>query len=89
MSCKNKPNVILVLTDDQGYGDLGCNGNPIIKTPNIDKFSKESIQLTNFHVGPTCSPTRAGLLTGHFANSTGVWHTIGGRSILRKDECTI
>lgn len=84
-----RPNVILVLTDDQGYGDLGCTGNPIIETPNIDRFHGESVHLTDYHVGPTCAPTRAGLLTGHCANSTGVWHTIGGRSLLRRDEWTL
>lgn len=85
----NKPNIVFILTDDQGYGDLGCGGNPIVKTPNIDAFSEESVRLTNFHVGPTCAPTRSGLMTGHYANSTGVWHTVGGRSLLRKDEWTI
>ncbi len=84
-----KPNIIFVLTDDQGYGDLGCTGNEIIKTPRIDEFSQKSINFTNFHVGPTCAPTRAGLLTGHYANSTGVWHTIGGRSLLRENEWTL
>ncbi len=84
-----QPNVIFILTDDQGYGDLGCTGNPILKTPHIDQFYNESIRLTNFHVGPTCAPTRAGLMTGHYANSTGVWHTIGGRSLLRKEEWTL
>jgi arylsulfatase A-like enzyme len=84
-----KPNIIFVLTDDQGYGDLGCHGNNMIKTPNIDLFYEESTRLANFHVGPTCAPTRSGLMTGHYANSTGVWHTIGGRSLLRKDEWTI
>lgn len=84
-----QPNVVLVLTDDQGYGDLGCTGNPWVQTPNIDQFYKESVRLTNYHVGPTCAPTRAGLMTGHYANSTGVWHTIGGRSLLRKNEYTL
>jgi len=84
-----QPNVILVLTDDQGYGDLGFHDNPIVQTPAIDAFARESIRFTNYHVGPTCAPTRAGLYTGHYANSTGVWHTIGGRSLLRKDEWTI
>lgn len=83
------PNVVFVLTDDQGYGDLGCHGNPVIETPNIDAFHDESIRFTNFHVGPTCAPTRAGLLTGHYSNSTGVWHTIGGRSLLRRNEWTL
>jgi arylsulfatase A-like enzyme len=84
-----KPNVVFVLTDDQGYGDLGCAGNTIVQTPNIDKFYYDCIRLTQFHVGPVCAPTRAGLMTGHYANSTGVWHTYGGRSLLRKDEWTL
>jgi arylsulfatase A-like enzyme len=84
-----RPNVILVLTDDQGYGDLGCHGNELIKTSNIDRFYGGSARFTNYHVGPTCAPTRAGLMTGHCANSTGVWHTIGGRSLLRENEWTI
>jgi len=84
-----KPNVVFVITDDQGYGDLGCTGNSIINTPNIDYLYNQSIRFTDFHVGPTCAPTRAGLLTGHYHNSTGVWHTIGGRSLLRKNEVSI
>ncbi|MGH2557801.1 MAG: arylsulfatase, partial [Thermomicrobiales bacterium] len=84
-----RPNVVFVLTDDQGYGDLGCHGNPYIRTPNIDQLHAQSVRLANYHVGPTCSPTRAGLMTGHFANSTGVWHTLGGRSLLRQGERTI
>ena len=85
----SRPNIILVLTDDQGWGDLACHGNPWIQTPNIDHFYSESVRLCDYHVGPTCAPTRAGLFTGHYANSTGVWHTIGGRSLLRADEWTI
>lgn len=84
-----RPNIVFVLTDDQGYGDLGCHGNPVIRTPAIDAFYRESVRLSDYHVGPTCAPTRAGLLTGHYHNSTGVWHTIGGRSLLRKDEWTL
>lgn len=91
---KNKPqnrppNVVIVITDDQGYGDLGCHGNTIIKTPNIDDLYTESVRLTNFHVGPTCAPTRAGLMTGHYCNCTGVWHTIMGRSLIRQNEVTM
>jgi arylsulfatase A-like enzyme len=99
MGCQNKkeekqkslekPNVILVMTDDQGYGDLGVHGNSIIKTPNIDAFYGESYHLTDFHVGPTCAPTRTGLMTGRYANSTGVWHTVGGWSLLRENEKTM
>ncbi|NUP98460.1 MAG: arylsulfatase [Armatimonadetes bacterium] len=84
-----RPNLVFVLTDDQGYGDLGCHGNPILRTPELDAFHEVSARLTNFHVGPICAPTRAGLLTGHYPNSTGVWHTIGGRSVLRHDEWTL
>ncbi|MDA0990577.1 MAG: arylsulfatase [Verrucomicrobia bacterium] len=84
-----KPNIVFVLTDDQGYGDLGCHGNPVLKTPNLDALHAESIRFTNFHVGPTCAPTRSGLLTGHYANSTGVWHTVGGRSLLRGNEISL
>ncbi len=83
-----RPNVVLVITDDQGYGDLGCHGNPVIKTAALDQLYKESIRLTNFHVDPTCSPTRAALLTGRYSCRTGVWHTLMGRSLLRRDEKT-
>ena len=83
-----KPNVIFVITDDQGYGDLGHTGNTIIQTPNLDKFSAESLNLTNYHVGTTCSPTRAGLLTGRNCNRNGVWHTIMGASLLNEEEVT-
>ena len=84
-----RPNVVFVLTDDQGYGDLSCHGNPIVETPHIDALYSDSVRLTDYHVGPTCAPTRAGLLTGHYANSTGVWRTSGGRSLLRADEVSM
>jgi len=84
-----KPNVILIITDDQGYGDLACHGNPIIRTPNLDRLYAESVRFTNFHVAPTCSPTRAGLMTGLYNNKTGVWHTIAGRSLLREGLVTM
>ena len=85
----DKPNVVIVLTDDQGYGDLSCHGNPVLKTPNIDSLYAESVRLKDYHVAPTCSPTRGALLTGHWTNRTGVWHTIMGRSMLRKNEVTM
>ncbi|HBB92766.1 MAG TPA: N-acetylgalactosamine-4-sulfatase [Bacteroidales bacterium] len=84
-----QPNVILILTDDQGYGDIAAHGNPYISTPNLDRLYSESIRLTNYHVSPTCSPTRAALLTGRYNNRTGVWHTVTGRSRLREDETTM
>ncbi|CAM4310604.1 arylsulfatase [Zobellia nedashkovskayae] len=85
----DKPNVIIVFTDDQGYGDLASHGNEYIKTPNLTSFGKESLELTNFHVGTTCAPSRAGLMTGRNGNRNNAWHTIGGCSILLEDEKTI
>ncbi len=82
-------NVVIVITDDQGYGDLGCTGNPVIQTPNLDRLANESVWLTDYHVAPTCSPTRAALMSGHWTNRTGAWHTIMGRSMLREDEGTL
>ena len=84
-----KPNVIIIITDDQGYGDLGFHGNNIIKTSTIDQFFQESVRATNFHVSPTCSPTRGALMTGRYTNRVGTWHTIAGRSLLFEDERTL
>ena len=84
-----QPNIVIVIADDQGYGDLGHTGNPIIKTPNIDALASESTSLTDYHVAPTCSPTRSALMTGHWTDRTGVWHTINGRSMLRANEVTL
>jgi arylsulfatase A-like enzyme len=64
ITAQQKPNVILILTDDQGIGDLGCQGNPWLKTPNIDAFYKESVRMTDFHVSPYCAPTRSAIMTG-------------------------
>ncbi|MEO2028770.1 MAG: arylsulfatase [Fuerstiella sp.] len=89
VAAASKPNVVIVITDDQGYGDLSCHGNPILKTPQIDNLHSESVRLTDYHVAPTCSPTRCAFLTGHWTNRTGVWHTIMGRSMLREDEVTM
>lgn len=80
-----KPNVIFIITDDQGYGDIASHGNPYIETPNIDKLYKESVRLTDFHVGTTSAPTRAGIMTGYDCNRVGVWHTVGGRSLMSTD----
>lgn len=84
-----RPNVILILTDDQGYGDLGAHGNRMLCTPNLDRLHAESVRLTNFHVDPTCAPTRAALMTGRYSTRTGVWHTIAGRSLMAADEVTL
>lgn len=84
-----KPNVILIITDDQGYGDVGFHGNEWILTPSMDQLAEQSVRLTDFHVGTTCAPTRSGLMTGRNCNRVGVWHTIMGRSLLRKNEVTM
>lgn len=84
-----RPNVILIMTDDQGYGDIGRHGNTMIRTPRLDRLHDESVRLTNFHVDPTCSPTRAALLTGRYSTRTGVWHTVMGRSLMYRDEVTV
>jgi len=75
----NHPNIILILTDDQGYGDLSCHGNPVLKTPNLDRLHVEGVRLTNYHVSPTCAPTRCALLTGRHEFRSGVTHTINER----------
>ena len=81
--------MIIVITDDQGYGDLACHGNPVVRTPNLDGFHRDSVRFTDFHVDPLCAPTRAALLTGRYAYRTGVTAAYAGRSILRKDETTL
>ena len=85
----DKPNVVIIITDDQGYGDLSCNGNPAVRTPQIDALAADSIRLEDYHVAPTCSPTRCAFQTGHWTDRTGVWHTIMGRSMLRANEVTM
>lgn len=81
-----RPNVLLIVTDDQGYGDLGIHGNTMIRTPSLDQLARQSVRLTNFHVDPTCAESRSALMTGKYSCRVGVWHTIMGRSILRRDE---
>ena len=83
------PNVIFVITDDQGYGDIGYHGNPALKTPNLDRMARESVQLDNHHHDPLCSPSRAALLTGQYAARSGVWHVIQGRHLLSPAATTM
>lgn len=71
-----KPNIILVMTDDQGYGDLAAHGHPFLKTPNLDRLHAKSVRLTDFHVSPTCAPTRAALMSGMSPFKVGVTHTV-------------
>lgn len=85
-----QPNILFILTDDQGYGDLSCNGHPFLKTPHMDTLRDESVRLENFHVAPSCSPTRAGLQTGMHEFKSGVTHTkAGARQQLALDRTTI
>lgn len=76
------PNVILVMTDDQGYGELSCHGHPYLKTPHLDRLAATGVQLTDFHVSPKCSLTRASLMTGRHCRHVGVTETFGGLEIL-------
>lgn len=80
-----KPNIILILIDDQGYGDLGKHGHPLLKTPNLDHFYDQSVRFDRFYVSPSCSPTRAALLTGMHEFRNGVTHTMKPRYTLFKD----
>jgi len=89
LHAQTKPNVILIITDDQGYGDVHAHGNSMIQTPNLDRMHSQSIRLTNFHVDPTCAPSRSALMTGRYSTRTGVWHTIMGRSLMDSNEVTV
>ena len=70
-----RPNVVFIITDDQGYGDIGFTGNNAIQTPHLDQLAGESVWFEDYHAAPSCSPTRCSLLTGRWTNRTGVWHT--------------
>jgi arylsulfatase A-like enzyme len=84
-----QPNILFLLTDDQGYGDLSCHGNPILKTPNLDRLHDEGVRFTDFHVSPTCSPTRSALMTGRHEFRNGVTHTILERERLTLKATTL
>lgn len=86
---QSKPNIVLVITDDQGYGDVGVYQNPVVKTPQMDLLHDQSVRLTNFHVSPTCSPTRAALFSGQNSLKAGIWHTVMARSILDAKHYTL
>ena len=86
---ESRPNIILILTDDQGYGDLSCLGNPILNTPNLDQLYAESVRLTDFHVAPMCTPTRGELMTGYDSLNNGATFVCMGRSLLKADLPTM
>ncbi|MFN3242438.1 MAG: arylsulfatase [Planctomycetota bacterium] len=84
-----RPNVVLVMTDDQGLGDFGCQGNPVLETPRLDAFARQCPQFERFYVSPVCSPTRASLMTGRYNYRTRVVDTWIGRSMMEPDEVTV
>lgn len=84
-----RPNIIVILTDDQGYGDLSCHGHPVLRTPHIDRLHAEGARFTDFHVSPTCAPTRSALLTGRHEFRNGVTHTILERERLAPGAVTL
>ena len=83
------PNVIMILTDDQGFGDLGVHGNPVLRTPSIDAMAARSARFQHFYVSPVCAPTRASLMTGRYHYRTRVVDTWLGRAMMDTDEITI
>lgn len=89
LGAERRPNVLVILTDDQGYGDLGFHGNPKIRTPNLDRLARESVRATYFYVSPVCAPTRASLMTGRYNYRTGVVDTYLGRALMHPDEVTL
>jgi len=84
-----RPNIVFMLTDDQGYGDFSAHGNPVLRTPNLDRLRAEGVRFDDFHVGPTCAPTRSALLTGRHAFKNGVTHTILERERLTLKATTL
>lgn len=83
------PNIILIITDDQGYGDFGFTGNPLVQTPTLDALAARSIQFTNYYVSPVCAPTRASLMTGRYSLRTGIRDTYNGGAIMAGSEVTL
>lgn len=86
---QGKPNVILILTDDQGFGDIGYYGNPHIKTPVLDSLAQRSVRFDDFLVNPVCAPTRSSIMTGKYSMSTGVHDTYRGGAMMASSEVTI
>jgi len=84
-----KPNIVFVITDDQGMGDLSCMGNEVVRTPNIDAFYEGAVRFTDFQVSPTCAPTRAALMSGRPPFKVGVTHTILQRERMAPDVFTL
>ncbi|MCK5440463.1 MAG: arylsulfatase [Maribacter sp.] len=86
---EKKPNIVLIMADDQGWGDLSFNGNTNLSTPNIDALAKNGVSFEHFYVQPVCSPTRAELLTGRHSSRLGVYATSTGGERINLGETTI
>ena len=84
-----QPNVILIVTDDQGYGDMSVHGHPWLETPNLDRLHDEGISMDDYHVDPYCTPTRAALMTGRYSVRVGAWAVTEGRQLLNTNETTM
>lgn len=84
-----RPNVLLIVTDDQGWWDLGVHGNKTLETPHLDRLAKESVRFSRFYVAPVCAPTRAGLMTGRYAFRTGLYNTRFGGDTMADSEVTL
>ncbi|MEM9141999.1 MAG: sulfatase-like hydrolase/transferase, partial [Bacteroidota bacterium] len=84
-----KPNVVVVLIDNHGYYELSRNGHPVVRTPHLDNLTQTGVNFTDFNAPPFCSPSRAALLTGRYALRSGVHNTVGGVSILHRNETTL
>lgn len=88
-AAEKRPNILLMMTDDQGWADLGYRGHPYLKTPNLDRLASQSTELVQFTTPPNCAPTRAGLMTGRYNYRTGVTEVLGGNHMMYSDEVTI
>jgi arylsulfatase A-like enzyme len=89
LGAAERPNVLVILTDDQGIGDVSLNGNPILKTPNLDRIGTSGVRFSRFYVAPVCAPTRSSLLTGRYYYRTGIVDTFLGRAMMHPDELTL
>ena len=89
ISAQKKPNIIIMMSDDQGYGDIGAHGNPYLKTPNMEKIGKDGVEMTHFFSYPNCSASRAALLTGRYPYRTGVTAVTQVDHFMHTTETTI
>jgi arylsulfatase A-like enzyme len=88
-SADTRPNVVIMLIDNHSYFELSCHGHPVLQTPRIDRLAQQGVSFTDFNAPPFCSPSRAELLTGRYALRAGIYNTVGGVSILHRNERTL